>query len=65
MAGKAEKLLMDVVNKMPLTWKCLSCGRETPNHPGAELPAAVKTGLDEHGRWAVLGDICSKCMAKD
>lgn len=58
------KAFMDVVAKIPPTWKCIKCGHEFPNHPGGVIPYARQTRRSDDGKAIIVGDICEKCFKK-
>ena len=60
-----DKALLDVVAKMPRTWTCIRCDRESPTHPGAEIPYAQDRRWDDAKRqYVIVGDVCKSCYGK-
>jgi len=61
--AEMDAALMEVIDKMSLTWTCMDCGRQFPNRPDSEQPHAFRTKR-VGGRHVIAGDICLACYEK-
>lgn len=67
MTDEQDRLLLEVVGRMPAVWQCLDCGHLFPNGPMDPAPYAFRSEPiphDPRGRRRIVGEICKACHAK-